>query len=289
MKKNLKDLFKEDVREFISDDTLDAIEEAIQNKTELAVQVALEEQDEIYAEKLDRLMKSMDKDRTVKMKKLLEAVDKDKTAKLVKVIKKYEREQDQDIKNFKKQIVESVGAFVDEYIEESIPTEDFKDAVRNKTAMNVLENLRKVFSIDLAVMKESVANPIMEGKKEIDTLRKKVDELEKTNKLLKEEKEKNEVRLFLEGKTSKFSDTKKKFIHKTLGDRSLQFIESNFEYAVRLFDKQEKKQLETLKEEALESRKHKPDFVKEEVIVEEKASKEEPANPYLTELEKMRF
>ena len=99
MKNNLKDLFNEDVREFITDETLDAIEEAIQNKTELALTVALQEQDDLNAKQLQHLLDSLDRDKTVKMKKLLEAVDKDKTAKLIKIVKKYEREQDQDIKN----------------------------------------------------------------------------------------------------------------------------------------------------------------------------------------------
>jgi hypothetical protein len=88
-------------------------------------------------------MSSVDKDRTLKMKKIMEAFDRDKTAKLVKVIKKYEREQNGDLLKFKKQITESVSAFLDEFIEESVPTADIKQAVKNKTAMNVLENLRK--------------------------------------------------------------------------------------------------------------------------------------------------
>jgi len=289
MKNNLKDLFNEDVRDFITDETLDAIEEAIQNKTELAVEVALQEQDEIYANKLQGLVGSLDKDKTKKMKKLLENSDKEKTAKLVKIIKKYEREQDQDIKSFKKEIVESVGVFIDEFIAEAIPAEDFKVAVQNKTAKAVLENLRNVLAVDSVLMKESVSSAISEGKTEIDGLRKEVSDLKKLNRVLKENKDQNDVRLYLEGKTSRFPTSKKKFVTKTLGDRSLSFIEENFDYTVRLYDKQEKKQFHTLKEEALETRKHKPDYVKEEVIVEKKAVEDDKSDPYLAELQKVRF
>jgi RecA/RadA recombinase len=236
-------------------------------------------------------MSSVDKDRTLKMKKIMEAFDRDKTAKLVKVIKKYEREQNGDLLKFKKQLTESVSAFLDEFIEESVPTADIKQAVKNKTAMNVLENLKKVFAIDLAVMKESVSGAIVEGKTEIDKLRKRNEELEKSMRVLTESKNKSEVKLFLEARTSKYPETKKNFVKKALGDKSLQFIQENFDYTVRLFEKQEKKQLETIKEEAVQNRKHKPDFVKEQKIVTEKinTNTDEESDPYLDVLKKQTF
>ena len=290
MKKNSKNLFSEDVQKSLglSDESVKAIQNALESKIELAVESALAEQDEVYAEKLKNLMSSVDKDRTVKLKKLMEAFDRDATAKLVKVVKKYEREQQQDLLAFKKQIVESVGEFIDEFIDESLPKEEFAQAVKNKTAYNVLENMRKVLSIDTAVMNESIAKPIMEGKQEIDKLRKENEDLKNKVTFLTEEKNKSQVKLFLEGKTSKFPESKRKFIQKALSDKSLKFIQENFDYTVRLFENQEKKQLENIKKEALENRKHKPDFVKEEKIITEKVNNNiEGEDPYLQVLETM--
>lgn len=290
MKKNSKSLFSEDIQKSLglSDASVQAIEEALTAKVDLAVDAALEEQDEVYASKLKDLMASVDKDRTVKLKKLMEAFDRDKTAKLVKVIKKYEREQNLELHAFKKQIVESVSEFLDEFIEESIPKEEFAQAVKNKTAYNVLENMRKVLSIDTAVMNESIAKPIMEGKQEIDKLRKENEDLKNKVNFLTEEKNKTQTKLFLETKTAKFPESKRNFIQKALGDKSLKFIQENFDYTVRLFEKQEKKQLQSIKEEALQNRKHKPDFVKEEKIITEKVNtNNEDEDPYLQVLETM--
>lgn len=292
MKKNKQKLFSEDVQKSLglTDESVEAIQEALEAKIDLAVEAALEQQDEVYANKLTSLMESVDKDRTIKMKKLMEAFDRDKTAKLVKVVKKYEREQQGDLVKFKKQLTESVSAYLDEFLNESVPAKDIEQAVKNKTAMNVLENLRKVLGIDLAVMKESVAGPIMEGKQEIDKLRNENAELKKNLKFLTEGKEKAEVKLFLEGKTSKYPEAKKNFLKKALGDKSLSFIKENFDYTVRLFEKQEKKQLEVIKEEALQNRKHKPDFVKNQKIITEKVNNDvEENNPYLSVLQSMEF
>jgi flagellar biosynthesis regulator FlbT len=290
MKKNLKNLFSEDVQKILTEDSINAIEKAINEKVELAVEAALLEQDEQYADKLQTLVKSIDKDHTHKMKRIVESVDKDRTAKLVKVIKKYERDINYDLTKFKKQIVESIGSFIDTFIEESVPKKDIEQAVKNKTAYNVLENMRKVFAIDLSVMNESIAPAVMEGKKEIDALRKENEQLKRNTALLKEQKDSAEKRLFIENKVASFSEDKRKFITKALSDKSLDFVKENFDYTIRLYDKQEKKTREMIKEEALKDRKHKPDFVKNEKIVTEKVNKDvEEYDPYVEEMKRLRF
>jgi hypothetical protein len=292
MKKNKQNLFSEDVQASLglSDESVNAIQEALESKVDLAVEAALLEQDEVYAVKLKSLMESVDKDRTIKMKKLMEAFDRDKTAKLVKIVKKYEREQQVDLLKFKKQLTESVSVFLDEFLNESFPKEDMETAVKNKTAYNVLENLRRVLAIDSAVMKESVSDAIMQGKVELDGLRNENAQLKNNLKVITEEKNKTQTKLFLEAKTSKYQETKKNFIQKALGDKSLKFIQENFDYTVRLFEKQEKKQLEVIKEEAIQNRKYKPDFVKNEKIIEEKLNNDvEENDPYLSVLQTMEF
>lgn len=87
-----------------------------------------------------------------------------------------------------------------------------------------------------------------------------------------EENEKVKVKSLLESKTAKLPETKKNFVRKALQDKSLKFIEENFDYTVRLFDKQEKAKLETLKEEALNKREIKPDVVPFQKIIEEKVN-----------------
>lgn len=292
MKKNKQNLFSEDVQKSLglSDESVNAIQEALEAKVDLAVEAALVEQDEVYATKLGSVMESLDKDRTIKMKKLMEAFDRDKTAKLVKVVKKYEREQQSDLIRFKKQLTESVSAYLEEFLSESIPAKDIEQAVKNKTAMNVLGNLRRVFAIDSAVMKESVSDAILQGKTELDKLRNENASLKSNLKVITEEKNNTQVKLFLEGKTSKYPESKKNFIKKALGDKSLTFIKENFDYTVRLFEKQEKKQLEVIKEEALQNRKHKPDFVKNQKVITEKVSNDvEENDPYLSILQTMEF
>jgi hypothetical protein len=140
-------------------------------------------------------------------------------------------------------------------------------------------------------MKESVQEAIIDGKDQITKLEKENAELKQQFKALYEQNQKAEVATLLESKTSKFPETKKTFIKKALADKSAKFIEENFEYTVRLFDKQEKSKLQTLKEDALNKRVVKPDFVpqpKTQKVVEESINNNSLNKDYLDVLSRVK-
>lgn len=287
MKKNLKNLFTEDVQNVLTDETLNAIEGAFNDKVKLTVESALLEQDEIYASKLETLLGTLDKDRAKKLKIVVEAVDKSNASKLVKIVKMYERDSKIDAKNFKKSLIESVSAYLDEFLKESVNHEDISQAVKNKSAFIVLKNLQKVLAVDSAMIKESMQEAIIDGADTIAKLERENLELKTQFKALYEQNQRTEVVSLLESKTSKFPETKKNFIRKALSDKSSKFIEENFDYTVRLFDKQEKSKLLTLKEDALNKREFKPDFIptpKIEKVIEEKVNNNSLNKEYLTAL-----
>jgi hypothetical protein len=268
----IKNLFTEDVQKILTEDSLNAIQEAFDAKVELNVETALQQQDDLYAEKLQTLITTIDKDHTAKMKRLVEAVDSNNASKLVKIVKLYERDSKRDAKKFKKQIVESVSAYLEEYLNEAVNAKDIAQAVKNKTAFNVLENLRNVLAVDSVMMKESVKDAVLDGKAQIDKLTQERNELASQFKALYEANQKTEVNMLLESKTSKLPEAKKNFIRKALEGKSAKFINENFDYTLRLFEKQEKEKLVTLKEQAINNRAVKPDVVPQQKIVEEKVN-----------------
>jgi len=272
MKKNLKNLFSEDVQKVLTDDTLTAIEEAFDAKVQLSVEAALIEQDDIYAGKLKTLITTLDQDRSKKMMRVVEAVDKNNASKLVKIVKLYERSNVKDAKKFKKILVESISAYLEEFLDTSIDKSDLEQAVKNKTAFTVLENLKNVLGVDTAMMNPQISEAVMDGKSKLTQLQKENKELKEQFKALYEANQKTEVISLLEGKTSKYPEAKKNFLRKALADKSLKFIKENFDYTARLFDKQETSKLQTLKEDAIQSREVKPDFVPTKKVVTEKVN-----------------
>ena len=280
--KNDKSL-PEQAEEVLTEDSVKEIETAIEEKIQLSVEAALTNQDELYAEKLEELVGAIDKDHTDKLKRVVEAVDHNNATKLVNVVKKYESELNGKADSFKTTLVESVSDYLDEYLEESIPTQAIEEATKNRTAREVLTNLRKVLAVDSSLMSESVKEAVMDGKTQIDDLAAKLAKLQKENGLLKEAYNKQTSSLLLENKTTGFNGKKKEYLVKILGDKDPKFIEENFQYTAKLFDKKETERLSVLKEEAFKKRKVKAD-APVQPITEEK--KPESRNPYLDELKR---
>jgi hypothetical protein len=273
----------EQAEEVLTEDSVKQIETAIEEKIQLSVESALTNQDELYAEKLEELVGAIDKDHTDKLKRVVEAVDHNNTGKLIQVVKKYENELNSKADSFKNNLVESVSDYLDEYLEESVPTQAIEEATKNRTAIEVLTNLRKVLAVDSSLMSESVKEAVMDGKSQIDELADKLNTLQKENNVLKEAYNQQSASLLLENKTTGLTGKKKEYLIKILGDKSPEFIEENFKYTAKLFDKKENERLSVLKEEAFKKRKVKAD-APVQPITEEK--KPETSNPYLAELKR---
>jgi len=285
----IKDLLNEDAVQVFSEASLDAIQNAFDKKVELATEAALIAQDELYAKKLDKLIKTIDKDHTAKMKKIVEAVDQDRAQKLLQVVKKYERTLNEDAASYKKQLVGAVSAYLDEFLEESISTEDLAAAVKNKSALNVLNNLRNALSVGSAMMNESIQEAVIDGKSRIDALQSENETLKKNLQTLQESFNNVRVNALIEEKIAAMPTDKKSFIRKTLKDKSFDFVKENFEYVSRLFDKKEKEKIKNITEEA-KNKSANVDFIpeKQKIVTESLNTNESSGGDiYLDELTKV--
>jgi len=275
-----------ELQDVLTNESVETIETALKEKVDLSVEAALASQDALYAGKLETLIKQIDKDHTVKMRQVVEAVDKNNAAKLGKVIRKYETELNSKASDFKETLVESISNYLEEYIDEAIPVESIVEATRNNTAITVLKNLRSTLAVDSTLMSESIKSAIIDGKSEMDALKHEVAKLKKANEKLNESYNQAKSAAFLENRCAKFSDKKAAYLKKVLSDKSPRFIEENFEYTARLFDRKEKEQLEVIREEAISNRTVKADAPK--TVVTEKAKPSAPTKPYLEGLALMK-
>ena len=283
MKKKQPNALPEEAEEVLTEESVEAIETAIEQKIHLSVEAALTNQDELYAEKLKELVTAIDLDHTSKLNRVVEAVDVNNANKLIHVVKRYEKELNGSANQFKAVLVESISDYLEEYITESVPTQAIEEATKNRTAREVLNNLRKVLAVDSSLMSESVKEAVVDGKSQIDKLTTSLNTLKKENKVLKEAYLKQNADLLLETKTANLPSSKKQYLLKILSDKSPKFIEENFKYTATLFDKKEKERLSVIKEEAYTKRKVKTDAPVQKISEQRKVK---ISNPYLEELKR---
>lgn len=275
----IKDIIPQNL---LSEESLNEIETAFNNRVKIHVEQALTTQDELYAKKLESLLEAINTDHCAKLTKVVEAIDKNNATKLVKVVEKYEKELNKGAGQFKNQLVESLSTYLDTYVEELIPAESFNEAVRNKQALAVLEGLRKTLAVDSALMTESIKEAVIEGKQQIDEAKHQADTVVAENAKLKKEIDTLQKAMFIESNTSKMGSNKKDYIKKILQEKDITFVKENFDYISKLYDKKEAEQTEVIKEQALNGRVVKHDAPK---IVAEQTTKKDPfINSYLAEL-----
>jgi len=159
-----KQLLPKEATEVLTEESVGAIEGAIKDKIELQVEAALTQQDDLYAEKLQELVTAIDKDHTSKLNRVVEAVDHNNATKLLKIIKRYDGELNSKAAGFKETLVESISDYLEEYVDEAIPAKAILEATQNRTAKEVLTNLRKVLAVDSTLMSESVKEAVVDGK-----------------------------------------------------------------------------------------------------------------------------
>lgn len=288
IKKQLKKVTKELLTEEALNEIQASFEQAVEEKAKLQVASELIKQDEDYAGKLKNLLEVIDKDHTEKLKKVVKAIDENHSAKLKEIVKRYKTALVNEAGSFKNTIINDVSTYLDAYIDEALPKSKINEALKNKKAQIVLEQIKEFLAVDTAVSKKAVKSAIIDGKKQIDEANQKLEVLQKENKVLSEKYNKISSDLVLEKKISGLSGKKKDYISRIMKGKSAEFITENFDYALNLFDKNETEKLHELKEDAIKQ------SVSTEVdvpqIIEEKVSEpsgvEKQMNPYLQELSK---
>ena len=282
---NISDILREATNGQVDDAVLTDIENAfnhrLQEKAKLHVDKALLEQDELYSAKLEKLLEAIDADHSAKLEKVVKAIDKDRVAKLKAVVTKYENTLNEDAEGFKAELVESIYEYLDAFLEESVPTAEIKEAVKNKKAITVLEGLRKHLAVDSALEKESIKDAVSDGKNQINEATVRLESALQEKDAVIEELNSIKSNLLIEQKTSGLDERTSKFVKKMLNGKSYDYIAENFDYTLKLFGKKEESRLESLKTEALENTS-KSDVLQEQVVVESTA----PASPYMAELSK---
>jgi len=282
LKEAAKDVLTEETLEEIQNTFNEQLESKADERSKIAVEAALNEQDEKYAEKLEALLEAIDKDHCRKLKRVVESLDNDRTNKLKRVIKKYQSELNTEAVKLRDAIVESASEYLDSYIDEALPVSSIQEAVDNKKALGILENFRQTLGVDLALANETIREGVVDGKKQLDESNEQLKITSQQRNTLAEEVAELKKTIFLSEKTKNFDEKKTNFITKTFKGKDLDFIQENFKYTVKMFDKKHTEALDILKEDAISNSEIKNE-VKQELTTESTDVK----NPYVSELSRI--
>ena len=268
--KKFQEMLKEVTKDILTEESLGQIQEAfdsaVQERVDLHVEKALVEQDDTYATKLESLLEAIDNDHCAKLEQLVEAIDTNHAQKLQLIVNRYKSALNEEAVTLKESLVDNISNYLELYVEKSIPTEHLQEAVNNKRAKSVLKELRQVLAVDGLLAKESVKSALQDGKKQIIERTQIAEKAQTENSILKENLDRAQAELILERKTHGLPERKKEYVKRVLEGKSAEFIVENFDYTVKLFEKEDDQARHSLRSEARKARATKKQNV--DVIVE---------------------
>lgn len=291
---NITDTLKDQMKDLLTEESLEAIEKAfnaaVEERSSLVREAALAKQDDDHATKVQALLEAIDDDHIKKLNRIVEALTENHTHKLKRVVSKYENALQMEATDYKGTLVNTISNYLDLYLEKAYPQDMLEEAVKTKRFEHLVTEMRKVLGVDMALAKTSIKDAILDGKTTIDNTQSKLTNVVKENKELKREISQIQSTLALEKLTKGLPEIKKNYIHKVLGDKDAEFINENFQYTLDLFDKESDDKVEVLKEEAVRDVKGSVDpVVDQEEVITEGATKgdDEPMwGGYMNELGK---
>lgn len=289
MSKNVVDVLKEATKDILSEQTLNEIQQAfeasVNEKVKIHVEKALAEQDEDHSKKLESLVEAIDKDHVAKLNKVVAAIDENHSGKLQAIVEKYQAALSNEAKSFKSETINDISTYLEAYLDEVVPAEDIKKAVANRRAVDVLGKVRNLLAVDAATAQESIREAVMDGKKQLDEARKELESAKERSVVLEKELNQAKASLLLEQKTRDLPENKKKYIAKLLGNKDVEFINENYDYTLKLFNKTEEERLSNIRDEAVEQTETVDRVVVEEAAAEKPASEaNDSTSNYLNEL-----
>jgi hypothetical protein len=267
MSQDISTILKEATKDLLSEDTLKAISQAVEQKAEekttLAVEAALIQQDEEYSSKLEKVLEAIDADHTAKLQKIvtriddlhakqfskaLSKLDEDHSTKLTNLVKIYENASKVEAKQFTNTVIENVSSYLDLYLDKAIPAQQIQEATLNTRNSKIVDEIKRLVSLDESFVNESVKEALLDGKKQIDEANAKAAAASKQSQLLSEKVQALESSLLLERKVATLPANKKGYALRVLAEKDAKYINENFNYVVEMFDKREDEKMQELKE-----------------------------------------
>jgi len=244
------DVLAEESKGAIAEAFDQAVNETVKSKVQLEVTEAVAQIDEEHSKKLQSLLEAIDDDHSKKLQKVVKKIDEDHTEKLKQVISRYEKMIKEEASSFRNQLVDEISNYIDLYIDKTIPVKQIAEASENTQAKNILNEMKKLLSIDEEFITSNIKEALEEGREKINTLHKELNEAVKTNVKINQELKSVKADLILEQKTKHMNDTKKAYVAKMLVDKSPEYITENFDYVVEMFERAENDEVKVISEEA---------------------------------------
>lgn len=243
--KNFADLLPEAIVSAMSEESLSVLKEEFERLVEskvaerinVATAAAEAALDEEVNKKCTALVEKIEEAHKIGLEKVYNHLTENHNKQLKSVREYYKNQLGREALKFKNQLVESVSRYIDKRVDSLIPYEDVKKAVKNDTAMKLLESFKGMLAVNEAIADKNIRGAILEGNNMLNAVKAKASSLQAENKKLHRQLNEMADSYAFEQNISKLDEDTKNFVIRLAKKGGIGYVNENFGYVCDLYEK----------------------------------------------------
>ena len=243
--KNIADLLPEAITKHLSDESLSALKEEFENLVEskvaerLAVATAAAEAalDEEVNKQTTELIHKIEEAHKIGLEKVVNHLNEKYESNVAKVRNYYKNQLGREALKFKNQLVESVSKYIDARVDKFIPYNEVKAAVKNDSAMKVLESFKQILSVNEATSNASIRSAIMEGHKMLQDAKSQAEQALNEKAAVQKQLDEMAESYAFERNISQLDEDQKNFAIRMAKKAGVGYVNENMAYIFNLYEK----------------------------------------------------
>lgn len=243
--KNIADLLPEEISKHLSEESLTALKEEFERLVEskvaekigIATAAAEASLDEEVNKQTTELVHKIEEAHKIGLEKVVNHLNEKYENNLKKVRNYYKNQLGRNALRFKNQLIESVSNYIDARVDKLVPYAEVKAAVKNDSAMKVLESFKQLLNVNEATSNKAIKSAILDGHKMLQESQQEAQiAKEETAKVQKQLDEMAESYAF-ERNVSQLDEDKKNFVIRMAKKAGVGYVNENMSYISNLYDK----------------------------------------------------
>ena len=243
--KNIADLLPEAITKHLSEESLAALKEEFENLVEskvadrLAVATAAAEAslDEEVNKQTTELVHKIEEAHKLGLEKVVNHLTEKYEDNLAKVRNYYKNQLGREALKFKNQLVESVSNYIDSRIDKLVPYAEVKAAVKNDSAMRVLESFKNILNVNEATVNTSIRSAVLDGHKMLQKAQAEAEAAINEKAAIENQMNLMAENYAFERNIAQLDEDQKNFVIRMAKKAGVEYVNENMGYITNLYEK----------------------------------------------------
>lgn len=242
---NITDLLPEAIKVALSEESLSVInkefetlvESKVNERINIATAAAEAALDEEVNKRCTELVHKIEEAHKIGLERVYTYLT-EKNQKNERLIRNFYKKQiGKEAEAFRKRLCENVARAIDERIDKLVPYNEVKAAVKNETAMRVLESFKGILNINEATVQKEIREAVLDGKAMLKEATDKAESLAAQNDKLQKQIDEMAESYAFEKNISQLDEDAKNFVIRFAKKAGIGYANENMEYLRNLHGK----------------------------------------------------